>query len=396
MSNELQRKENESFTQYHIRLFENAKEYNLNSEDIADLLNKDYGSDYSESKWRKDYAQYVRWKDFVLSQNIEQEILDKYEEIQIEAKKETIKKQDQNRELNKKIRNSARFEHLANKVVSAVEELNVKQPILSQEKTDEFPTGKEGLVLFSDWHFGMEVDNRVNKFNKEIFLKRVNKLTDKTIEYGVSNRIKKLNVAGLGDQIAGLIHVSTRVQANENLIEQITFVSEVLAEILGRFANTFDEVVYYNVCGNHARTMANKSDVGIKENFENIIPWFLEARLSNFNNIAIVNEQDGIAETEIFDRKIVLVHGDYDNVMNSYAKLPQLLGYVPQYIVSGHIHHHFEKEFGETVAIVNGSLIGNDDYAMKGRYAAKPSQKFIVFDEKEGLECVYQIRFEDI
>lgn len=391
---EIKRKEEESFTEYHIRLFENAKDYKLTSDDIADLLNKDYGSDYSESKWRKDYAQYVRWKDFVLSQNIEQEILDKYEEIQIEARKETIKKQDQNRELNKTIRNAARFEHLADKVVEAVKDLNVKQPIVNLPSTRVISQNKDGLVVFSDWHFGMEVDNRVNKFNKEVFIERIEKLTQKTLDYGKHHKIKKLHVAGLGDFLSGLIHVSTRVQSNENLIEQITYVSETLAEILGVFANQFDEVVYYNVCGNHARLISNKAEVGMKDNFENIIPWFLEARLSNFDNIKIVNEQDGIAESEVYGKKIILVHGDYDNVQNSYAKFPQLLGYVPDYIISGHIHHHFEKEFGKTIAIVNGSLIGNDDYAMKGRYAATPSQKFLVFDEHEGLECTYQIRFE--
>lgn len=391
----IKRKDDESFTQYHIRLFENAKDYGLSADDIASILNKEYGSDYSESKWRKDYAQYVRWKDFVLSDNLEQEILDKYEEIQIEAKKETIKKQDQNRELNKTIRNSARFEHLEDKVIQSIEDLNRDYPLEYKSFEGISNNQKEGLAMFSDWHFGMEINNRVNVFNKEVFDERVEKLKNKVIEYGVANSVKKLHIAGLGDQISGLIHVSTRVQSNENLIEQITYVSEVIANILAEFSSQFEEVVYYNVNGNHARIMANRSDVGIKENFENIIPWFLNARLSHIDNLEIINEQDGIVEFKIFDEKLIGVHGDYDNVLNSYAKLSQLLGYVPDYIVSGHIHHHFEKEFGKTTAIVNGSLVGNDDYAMKGRYSATPSQKFLLFDQEEGLECTYQIRFQE-
>jgi hypothetical protein len=42
--------------------------------------------------------------------------------------------------------------------------------------------------------------------------------------------------------------------------------------------------------------------------------------------------------------------------------------------------------------VVNGSLIGADDYAMQGRYGAKPSQKFMVFDEVEGLQATYIIK----
>lgn len=393
MNMRIKRSEDESFTDFHIRLFENREDYKLSNDDISDILNKEFGSDFSESKWRKDYAQYVRWKDYIVESNLEEEIVRKYEELDIESKKEKIKKQDQNREYMKKIRNSARFEHLEDKIIQSIEDLNNNYPLEYTPFDGISATGKEGLVLFSDWHFGMEIDNRLNRFNKEVFDKRIKKLKNKVIEYGTNSDIKKLHVAGLGDQISGLIHISTRVQSNENLIEQITYVSEVIANILAEFASHFKEIIYYNVNGNHARMMPSKNDVGIKENFENLIPWFLNARLDNVENLEINNEQDGIVEFEIFNKKIVAVHGDYDNVQNSYAKLSQLLGYVPDYVVGGHIHHHFEKEFGKTTVITNGSLVGNDDYAMKGRYAAKPSQKFMIFDEIEGLEHTYQIKF---
>jgi DNA repair exonuclease SbcCD nuclease subunit len=65
---------------------------------------------------------------------------------------------------------------------------------------------------------------------------------------------------------------------------------------------------------------------------------------------------------------------------------------VPSYIIGGHVHHNYEKEYGRTTVVVNGSLIGADDYAMQGRYGAKPSQKFMVFDEVEGLQATYIIK----
>jgi len=37
----LQRKEQESLTDYHIRLYENLKTYELTSEEATDLLNKE-------------------------------------------------------------------------------------------------------------------------------------------------------------------------------------------------------------------------------------------------------------------------------------------------------------------------------------------------------------------
>jgi hypothetical protein len=389
--NPIQREENESFLDYHVRLFANKDTYELDTYQITDLLNKEYGTNYSESKWRKDYAAYVYWKDYIMNKNLDKEILDKYEEVRIESEKEKIRKRDQNREYGKKIANQARFEAIRDDVVKAIYNLENKKPLQFKPNYNSSLSQKQGLALFSDWHFGMDVSNSTNVFNKQVFNKRVEKLVNKIIEHGKTNQIHTLHVGQLGDLLAGMIHVSTRVQANEDVIEQTKYVSEVLAEVLSTLANEFPVIKYYNVIGNHGRT-GNKHDVGIKENFEYLIPWFLEARLKDFDNIEIITDQDGYVTTKIFDEDIVLVHGNYDRVDQCVTRLPQVLGYVPSYIIGGHVHHNYEKEFGKTTVVVNGSLIGADDYAMQGRYGAKPSQKFLVFDEVEGLQATYIIK----
>lgn len=393
MTDILLRGNDESFLDYLVRLHENKDTYNIDKFKIADLLNEDYGSSYDESKWRKDYAQYSKWNEYIINRNLDEEILRKHEEIKIEAKKAEIRKRDQNRELNKKITNSARFEKIKDDVYAAVLQLEYKRPLAFSPSFTETNRTKHGLALFSDWHFGMEINNSTNTFNKHVFNKRVEKLVSKIIEHGKRHRISTLHVGQLGDLLSGIIHVSTRVQANEDIIEQTQYVSEVLAEVLGKLANEFPYIKYYNVIGNHGRT-GNKHDVGIKENFEYLIPWYLEARLKDFNNIEIIVDQDGFISTHIFDEDIVLVHGNYDRVDQCVTRLPQILGFVPDYIFGGHVHHNYEKEYGKTTVVVNGSLIGADDYAMQGRYGAKPSQKFIVFDELDGLESTYIIKLK--
>lgn len=391
MTDVLNKKKSESFTDYHIRLFENKDEYGIDKYKIADLLNKEFGTSYDESKWRKDYAQFLKWKDYLVKQNLDDEIVKKHEELRIESQKEKIRKQDQKREYTKLIRNSARFEKIRDDIIKGVSELENKKP-LTFEDNNFFSSDKEGLVLFSDWHFGMNVDNSFNKYNKDIFNERVEKLVNKTIEYGKRNEINTLHIAQLGDLISGSIHVSTRVQSNEDLIEQIQYVSETLAEVIAKLANEFNEIKYYNVIGNHGRA-GHKNDVGIKENFEYLVTWYLEARLKGFNNVDLVSDDDGMILAQIKNQKIVFVHGNYDRVDNVAKNLPQMLGYVPNLIISGHIHHNYEKEHGMTTVITNGSLIGADDYATQKRYMAKPSQRFLVFDENEGLECTYTIKF---
>lgn len=380
----------ETLDDYHVRLFANKEEYGLNKEQITDLLNKEADEDYSESKWRKDFAQYQKWKDYILSKNLDEDILNKYETIRIEAEKEKIRKNDQRREYNKYIRDQARFEGLHDDIIYAIKEINDKKPLIFNN-TNTYQSEREGLILFSDWHYGMVIDNSINKFNKEVFDERVTKLVNRTIEYGIRNEISTLHVANLGDLVGGLIHVSTRVEANEDVIGQIKYVAETLSEVLSTFANTFNKVEFYNIVGNHGRTIANKNDGSIKENFEYLLLWYLQARLSRFSNITFTDEKDGYIVTKIKDKDIVFVHGHYDKPEVSVTKIPQLIGIVPDYIFSGHIHHHFEKEFGKTTCIVNSSLIGADDYAMQGRFSSVPAQKLLIFND-EDIESTYNIK----
>ncbi|MBM7598109.1 hypothetical protein JOC34_000466 [Virgibacillus halotolerans] len=392
----LHKRDGESVDDYHIRLFENKDDYDIDKYTITNLLNEAAGTNYDESKWRKDYSLYIRWKDYILQNSLDQERLALYEESRIEQEKEKIRKQDQKREYQKMLRNSARFENIQIDVRESIFELEKVKPLHPHEKykihvNDE----KHGLALFSDWHFGSEVDNNHNKYNKEIFDLRVRELVDKIIRHGTTNNISTLHIAQLGDLINGLIHVSARVQANETLVGQIQHASERLAEVINKLASVFPKIVYYNVIGNHARTSPNKSDVGLSENFEYLVPWFLEARLSHLDNVEMIVDKDGYVEANIFDSKMVFVHGNFDQADKAVTRLPQLLGYVPDFIVGGHVHHNYMKEYGKTTTLVNGSLIGLDDYATQGRFGGSPSQKFIVFDENYGMECEYIIKFKN-
>jgi hypothetical protein len=387
---EYKRKPSESLDEYRIRLCQNKDLYDLRWQDISELWYEETSERKSPDWFRKFYRYFSEGYEYALKVNSpNEEYIKELEEKKIEFEKAKYQYQDQKREYRKLIANQARFEHLRDEIIKAIADIGKSKPLAFTPRPLS-PSDKEGLVLFSDWHFGMEVDNTVNKFNKEVFDKRVKKLVEKTIEYGKQHNIKTLHVAQLGDLLSGNIHISTRVQSNENIIQQVQYVSEVLSEILAAFANEFENVKYYNVIGNHGRA-GQKQDVGIKENFEYLIPWYIEARLKGFDNIEIVVDEDGFICANIKGKQIIFVHGNFDRIDNAVTRLPQMLGYIPDFIIGGHIHHHYEKEYGKTTIITNGSLIGVDDYAMQNRFYAKPSQKFMVFND-EDLECTYNIK----
>lgn len=73
-----QRLQGEDFIHYWIRLFENKESYGLSCDQIAELLNRDQGVDYGESKWRKDFAMFTKGREYerkLLSGSITNRIL---------------------------------------------------------------------------------------------------------------------------------------------------------------------------------------------------------------------------------------------------------------------------------------------------------------------------------
>lgn len=163
-------------------------------------------------------------------------------------------------------------------------------------------------------------------------------------------------------------------------------VSEYLKDFIGEFLQLGLDVHFYNVNGNHSRVTPNKQEVsGIEESFEKLILTILDTAFKSQLNYTSYDSQSGIIETEVKNKKVVLIHGDFDRGNSVVSKLPQLLGYVPDVVIGGHLHRESIMDYGKTLFITNGSLCGADDYATQMRLAGKPSQKYLTFTN-DGIE----------
>lgn len=390
---DIKRKSNESLDSYLIRLGDNLELYNLSWTSAAQLLNSEADEEYSESRWRKLYNSYVYWKGYILNElSSSNEYIKELEDKTLEFQKEKVRFQDQKRELNNLIRQQARFEHLKSEIHRSICELSKSKPLyFTQPVMSDQETEAKAIALWSDFHYGAEFKNSFNTYNKDVFEKRFVELINKTIQYGKRHNVSELTVANLGDSISGAIHVSTRVQSGEDTVKQIQHVAEYLAEGLAELSGHFKRIKFINIIGNHSRLISNKTESIFRENLEYIIPWYLESRLRDFKNITIHNDNDGLYIDEVDGEKFVYVHGDLDHIASTAKNLPQVLGFVPKYIFSGHIHHNTVKEHGRTTVISNGSLMGVDDYAISKRFYAKPSQKLMMLNGSD-IECTYDIK----
>lgn len=389
----IKRKDGESPTDYKFRICRDRLSLGLDTwQKVADALNDEFDAEWGESKYRKWYYGFQEGVDYAKSFS-DEEYLQEIKEQQIELQKEKIRYQDQKREYSNLIRQQARFEHMQEMIEQCVADIALKKPLSTVKKPINFSLKKKGIALWSDFHFGSKFENSFGCYNPDVFEARFKELLSQTIKYGKLNNIGQLTVANLGDAIAGLIHVGNRIQSSEDVVNQLMHIAEYMAEGLAILAREFDQIRFMNVMGNHSRCTPNKNESLFKENLERLIPWYLEARLSKFNNIEIINDSDGIIIDYVEDEPFVYVHGDLDQVSSAAKNIPQMLGIVPKYIFAGHIHHNTVKETGRTTVITNGCLSGLDDYAVSKRLYSEPMQKFFMLDGSN-VECTYEIRFQ--
>ena len=293
-------------------------------------------------------------------------------------------------ELNKHLKSISDQFLLKELIVEAISKI---EP-LKYEFKDLQSGESEAVLLLSDWHRGQVSDNFFNKFNNEIFDERVEKLMNKTREYCLLNNIKTIHILTLGDMINGGIHVQTRIESQENLIEQTIGVTEALSHLFNNLSQEFNLELYF--CrGNHDRVTPSKEEAMNGESFSDIIPWFLKERLKGNDRIHF-NENtvdDEIITANVCGQRIIGVHGHKDNFNKAIDNLALFTKQIPDYIVMGHFHHSREVDLKGVEMIINPSLCGSDGYAVDGRKFSKAGQKLLMLNKEEGRYATYFISF---
>jgi predicted phosphodiesterase len=387
---------------YRLIIGKANKKVKLKWDEIANLLGLSCSGEYLR-KTAYGILEFIQWQqeEGLMSEDEDGvfesiEVINKIEEKRMELEREKVRMQDQKRQVKALLREWARAEKIKKDVQQAVAEVAKIKPIKIKPKKKQSGYTREGAVLFSDWHRGTKSNHHWNLFTDVEYEKRVRKLVEKTMIYGREQKIKTLHVFLMGDLINGLIHVTTRIENMENIVQSTKIVAETIAQVLAEFADEFDEIKVYSARGNHDRVTPNKAESISKESFFDFIPWYLEARVGHVENIEFVENtyDDEIIVTNICGYNVFAVHGHRDKMNNVVSNLSQMIKIFPDYIFMGHYHHHEENEFHMCEVIINSSLSGTDDYAKEIRRTSKAAQKFIVFDKDEGRLCTYNIRLD--
>ena len=294
----------------------------------------------------------------------------------IELRKERQKFYDYRNAFAKAVRDRSREEELNEIIIQAVQGGNL--PCLEYEPHQVIHTDNDLLVSLNDIHYGANVNNAWSKYNSNICREMMQRYLDKIIAISLIHQSENCICWMNGDAISGNIHYSIAVTNKENVIEQVMGVSELVSEFLAELSRHFNNVYFVSVAGNHSRINPNKDHSLTSERLDDLIEWYIKARLQNFENVHFdYNKVDDTMYTINVRGKTYLgVHGDYDGSDSKVQALQTMIGTPVYAILSGHLHHNKVDTVQGVKTIMAGSFLGMDDYCVQKR----DRRKFCVID----------------
>lgn len=296
---------------------------------------------------------------------------------------ETIKNRDALTAIKAHLRDEARIQIFKELLQTEINKLQ-KLEFHNYTYTTKDNTDKEAILLLSDLHIGVECDNFYNKYNSEIAEMRLNKLVGDAVNYCKLNKVEKLNVLNLGDMIHGIIHTSARLEQEMDITKQIMVASELMSRAINKLQEAAPIVTYRSVSDNHSRAIANKNDHIEKENFYRIMDWFIKERLKESEIVFIDDNLDISLGSFVLNngKHIVYAHGHLDNINQAFQHFTGATKLFVDYALLGHYHCEKAKSYQGCKVIVNGSIVGTEQYALSKRLFSKPSQTLLIFENE--------------
>lgn len=397
---DLSRQEGESELAYLWRLGE--LKYNgiieMTWDELAEVLNRNLRDSEEEylgsSAYRKRYSVMKQAKDEVFAtDDSDVSLCEEIVALRQELEKERVKIRDERTAYKKLIREQARKETLLEQI-DYIFANHITEPIEPpQSNYLKSTVGPDLLIPITDVHAGELIDNFWNKYDNDIMRQRFAKYLARIKEIQMTHDAVNAYIV-ISEIVSGIIHMQTRLESNENVIEQFLSAMNVLIWFLSEMSEMFVEVHVYVAPGNHSRVFQNKEDNRKAENFDNLAIHYLRGYMQNIANVHF--HENAVDESIVMfrmckDITVVSVHGDKDTPENVCRNITELVGVVPNIALLGHRHTNaLVTANGGCKVIQSGSFSATNNYCIDHRLKGRPEQAVAVVNEK-GLVCLYDI-----
>jgi len=305
------------------------------------------------------------------------------------ARMERIRARDERTSINRVWRERSRKEELLDLFEACIE----KTEPIEVPKFEDSDLANAMLISLSDIHYGLAYDSYVGKYNSDIAKERVMHYADSIIEIANKNQCRTAYLCLMGDMISGNIHTTVRIENRENIVEQITGVSELVSEFIRKLAEHFEHIWVYTVPGNHSRIDANLDNTMRGERMDNLVTWYCETKLANLKHVSFEsnNLDITVAVFPIGEKFYACVHGDMDmDPKVSAAKIAAQIRTPLYCLMLGHMHVA-SMQYEDMVYLRNGSVCGSgDEYTMKKRLFGAPVQVCAVVSNS-GIKSIHPV-----
>lgn len=374
-----------------------------NWKEITPMVNEElFGEDESQYRDESAYRKACKYaRDFYeagVFGNNEDEYFKKLRIEKQELQKEKQKLFDERTGLNKLLREQSRREELFNIVKRAIDEY---EPIVfDYSPAPIIDSDSDMIIHVTDVHCGVNIVSPFNTYNFDILQERLKKYLDEIIEIRETYNSQNAYVILGGDMLHGLIHTNARIEAKENIIEQIKKVSDVIGHFIDVLRYQFSNVFVYTTPGNHGRSMASKEEAIRGENFDLLVPYVLSKDFKRVENVFIEeNTLDvNIATFNVRGWNVYASHGDKENektVVYNMTKLARRARYpLPDMCFLGHRHTNGLSTVDEVKVIQSGCVDGMDSYAIDGRFVGSPEQTVTVVTQKKRVKALCDIQLD--
>jgi hypothetical protein len=273
------------------------------------------------------------------------------------------------------------------------------------------------MSIWSDWHWGEVVRadqvGGVNEFNLIQANNRVQELVHRIVALAKHHMVRPtypgIVICLGGDMITGAIHEELAVTNWGTVQEQFIQVQEALIWALAKIADEFGKVFVPCVVGNHGRnTIKSHMKDRVFQNYEWNLYQQLERHFRKDKRFTFMVPNETDAFFKVYDHRFLLTHGDTlgvrggDGIIGAIGPITRgtfkvgrseaQIGRDFDTILMGHWHTYIPR--GDAVpAIVNGSLIGYNEYARLGLRVpySRPSQALWFVHPDHGITAQWQV-----